>query len=102
VEVVANGSGENYRHQSRAYGDLLLPPYGFAVESRSFVAFCALSFNGVGYATPTLFALRSLDGKPLDGSGQVRIFHGFGDSKLKLGGAELTVEKETVVSGGAR
>ena len=79
-------------------GDNVVPPYGFIVESPQFVAFCATRYNGVDYASPTLFTARSLDGKPLQQSGQVRVFHGFGDPRIRLGGKTFDVAKEAVVS----
>ncbi len=86
-------------YQNRAeLGDHVVPPYGFIVESPQFVAFCALRYNGVDYATPALFTARSLDGKPLSESQQVRIFHGFGDPHLKLHGKDFEVARESIVS----
>jgi len=79
-------------------GDHAVPAYGFVVESPRFVAFCATRYNGVDYATPTLFTARSLDGKPIAQSSQVRVYHGFGEPRLRLAGKEFTVEREAVVS----
>ncbi|MBP8953322.1 MAG: hypothetical protein KBI47_13075, partial [Armatimonadetes bacterium] len=75
-----------------------LPPYGFVVESPTFVAFCATKYNGIEYGSPVLFTARSLDGKPIAQSSQVRIYHGFGDSRIRLGGRTLEVQRESVVS----
>jgi hypothetical protein len=94
VEVIVNGSPGNYRHQSPLGGQVQLPPYGFVIESAAFTAFCALGWNGLTYDSPTLFCLRSLDGRPIAQSSQVRIFHGFGDTRIKLGATERKVEKE--------
>ena len=79
-------------------GDNVVPPYGFVIESPGYVAFCATRYNGVDYATPTLFTAHSLDGKPLAQSGKVRVFHGFGDPRLRLCGKDFSVAKETVVA----
>ena len=70
VQVVVNMSGAEYRFVSKAVGDVILPPNGFAIESPRFAAFCALRWDGVQYDRPTLFTLRSLDGKPLADSKQ--------------------------------
>jgi len=75
-----------------------LPPYGFVVESPTFVAFCATKYNGIEYGSPVLFTARSLDGKPIAQSSQVRIYHGFGDSRIRLGGRTFEVQRESVVS----
>lgn len=96
--VVVNGSSKEYRHRSDFGGEVLLPPFGFVVESPTFAAFHALSWNGLRYEAPVLFSLRSLDGRPLERSGRVRVFHGFGDARLKLGKAERTIPREEVVS----
>ena len=79
-------------------GDHAVPANGFVVESPRFVAFCATRYNGVEYATPTLFTARSLDGKPIAQSSKVRVYHGFGDARLRLAGKEFTVAREAVVS----
>jgi hypothetical protein len=75
-----------------------LPAYGFVIESPDYVAFCAKRYNGLDYATPALFTARSLDGKPIAESSQVRIYHGFGDARIRLGAKEFTVAREEVVS----
>ncbi|NLS91864.1 MAG: hypothetical protein GXX96_06745 [Planctomycetaceae bacterium] len=75
-----------------------VPAYGFVVESPSFIAFCAKRYGNLQYDTPTLFTARSLDGRPLAESAKVRVYHGFGDSRIRLGGKEFVVEREEVVS----
>ena len=97
VETIVNLSRGAYRCASKAGGEAILPPYGFLVEGPTFVAFCASNFGGVAYASPAMFAVRSLDGKPIAESAQVRIFHGFGDPRIRIAGAEHTVPKETTV-----
>jgi hypothetical protein len=99
VEVVVNGGAETFRCMTNRWGDVVLPPGGFLVQSPAFVAFCALRFNGVNYSTPSLFTLRSLDGKPIADSSQVRVFHAFGGTRVKVAKAELEVPKEAVVPG---
>ncbi|MEA3400096.1 MAG: glycoside hydrolase [Armatimonadota bacterium] len=75
-----------------------LPPYGFIVQSPTFVAFCATSYAGVEYDTPTLFTARSLDGEPIAQSARVRIYHGFGDPRISLGGRVFEVPREQIIS----
>ena len=96
VNVIANGSGSNYRTPFRG-SDVILPPNGFLIESPTFVAFCATQWNGIAYDTPTCFTLRSLDGKPLEQSEKVRIFHAFGDPRIKFGNSEQKVDKEATL-----
>ena len=77
VNVVVNkASGEfgrifgykDYVYNSKIAGEVILPPYGFVIESPTFIAFHALSWNGVKYEKPVLFTIRSLDGKPVSES----------------------------------
>jgi hypothetical protein len=98
VQVIINASGQDYRHESSLGGETVLPPYGFCVESPTFVACHALSWSGLSYDAPVLFTLRSLDGQPLSRSGRIRVFHGFGDARVKLGNTTWTVEKEATVA----
>jgi hypothetical protein len=74
-----------------------LPEYGFLVLSPAFVAFHATQFGGLTYGEPALFTARSLDGRPLREAEQVRIYHGFGEPRLRLCGKEWQVEREAVV-----
>ena len=85
VEVTVNASKNNYVCTSRLGGKIVLPTFGFVVESPTFVAFHASNWNGLTYSNAPLFTLRSLDGRPLTRSRQVRIYHGFGDEQIRVG-----------------
>lgn len=98
VEVIVNKGDKEYRHRSKTWGEILLPPYGFFVEGPSFVAFYARSWNSLRYEDPPLFTLRSEDGEPLDRSRHIRVYHGFGDLRLKLGDTLYTVQREAIIS----
>ncbi|MGQ9698778.1 MAG: DUF5696 domain-containing protein [Armatimonadota bacterium] len=97
VSVTVNGSTENCEAETADYGRVLLPPYGFVVESDRFVAFHALRWNGVEYASPVLFALRAMDGESLLSSRRVRAYHGFGDASLSWRGTVVEVRREAVL-----
>jgi hypothetical protein len=97
VTVVVNGSGSVFEWETAAYGKVLLPPFGFVVESPQFVAFHALSWNGLEYDSPVLFTLRAFGGGELASAQRIRVFHGFGDSRLRWRGSVLEVKKEAVV-----
>jgi hypothetical protein len=97
VQVVVNAGDGEYRHTSVAGGEVVLPPYGFLIESRTFAAFHAQSWGGLGYEAPALFTIRSMDGKRLAASKQVRIYHAFGDQRLRWKGVVETVEKEKIL-----
>jgi hypothetical protein len=78
-------------------GDNTVPAYGFIVDSPKFIAFCATRFGGIDYPSPTLFTVRSLDNKPIAESGKVRIYHGFGDKRIRLFGKDFEVAREAIV-----
>jgi hypothetical protein len=86
-----------FDHPARV-GEHLLPANGFVVESPTFIAFCATRYNGVDYPTPALFTARSLDGKPIAESSRVRIYHGFGDRRIRIAGKDLMVAREEVMA----
>ncbi|MCB9916112.1 MAG: hypothetical protein H6828_13370 [Planctomycetes bacterium] len=87
VRVTANYGDAPWR-----VGDTVLGRYGFLVESPRFTAFHALERGGVAYPTGACFALQTLDA----GRG-VRVFHAFGDARVRVGEAVAVVEREQVV-----
>jgi hypothetical protein len=97
VVAVVNAGDARYTVKSRWGGACVLPPGGFLIEGPTFVAFYALTWNGLRYVDAPLFTLRSTDGKPLEHSHRVRVFHGFGDPRVRLAGKVRTVAREEVV-----
>jgi hypothetical protein len=87
----------NYGQADYATPQAVLPQWGFLIEGPALVAFYARSYGGLQYAEPALFVIRSLDGKPLASSRQVRIYHGFGDSRVEFRGKTLEVATEKLV-----
>ncbi len=100
VVVVVNMGGSAFTYTSRSAGKVELPPYGFIAESKTFVAFHALSYGGLNYTAPTMFTLRSLDNRPLGRSRQARVYHAFGPDQIRVGQATLTVPKEAIIGSG--
>lgn len=98
VYVVINEKAGEVVYQSRYGGKIVLPRFGFLIESPEYIAFHALQWNGLTYKQPVLFTIRSLDGKPIHESEKVRIYHGFGDSKVKIGDRTINIEREAIVS----
>jgi hypothetical protein len=94
VTAIVNGSSAVYETRSALGGAVRLPPYGFLVEAETFVAFHALSWGETPYDVPVLFTLTSKDGRPLAESAQVRVFHGFGDARLRWRGDTVEVQRE--------
>ena len=95
--VIVNASATESRHKSKFGGEVELPPDGFIIESPTFVAFHASSWNGLHYDAPVLFTLRTVNGEAFDHAKQLRIFHGFGDTRVRIGGSVERVEKEAVI-----
>ena len=95
TEVIVNANSGNYAYAAGGnLGTLLLPPYGFLVQSPTFVAFCALETGEGKFSGPTLFTVRSLDGKPLGPGVRARVFHGFGDPQFTWSGKTFAVTRE--------
>ena len=99
VMVTVNAGAADHRCDSSLGGRVVLPPCGFLVESPEWVAFYALSWREIQYTNGALFTLRSLDNQALARSDKVRVYHGFGDPRLRLPRGEVTVPREAVVSG---
>jgi hypothetical protein len=97
TEVLVNLGSSDYVHRASEFGPVTLPPFGFLVSSPTFVAFCALRWGDTQFRQPTLFTLRSQDGKPLNRSSKIRVFHGFGDAGLRLGKREFTIPREALI-----
>jgi len=106
VEVVVNKSlsfvrwgarHKDYVYNSKMGGEVILPTFGFLIESPTFIAFHAMKWNGVEYGKPALFTIRSLDEKPIPESRKIRVFHGFGDQRIRIGQRIYTVPKEEVL-----
>jgi hypothetical protein len=97
VQTVVNMGNNSYQRSSALGGEVLLPPYGFVVESPTFVAFCASRWAGLNYDTPSMFILRSLDNEPIARSHRVRVYHAFGSTQVKVGRAMQTVQTESVL-----
>ena len=96
VIAVVNRSNKDFEYICKDGSTVLLPPLGFVIESPDFIAFHAKSWNGVNYNKPVLFTIRSLDKKPINESKKIRIFHGFGDQKIKVGKIIREVKNEEI------
>jgi hypothetical protein len=94
---LVNGDDQPYDLVSPLGKLVRLPPFGFLIETTTFVAFHALSWGGLTYDRPVLFTLTALDGLPLDRSQSVRVFHGFGDARLPWRKSVFCVQREAVL-----
>ena len=80
-------------------GHVTLTKHDFIVISPTFAAVHARKIeNGSRVPdSPFLFTFRSLDGKPLDASKRIRVFHGFGQSKIYFYGSDIDVRSEAII-----
>jgi hypothetical protein len=70
----------NYGEMPFRAENAVLPRYGFLIESPTLVAFHATEYAGRAFSQPTMLVARSIDGKPLGESANVRVHRAFGDS----------------------
>lgn len=77
--IVANKSDGEFD-----FNGTIIPRHGFIAEGPTFIAFCAKRYNGIEYSSPALFTIRSLDNNRIERSKNLRIYHGFGDSKIAI------------------
>jgi len=96
VQAIVNCSNTNFVCTARSGNQVTLPPFGFLIESPTFIAFHALNWNGRPYDSPVLFTIRSLDNQPLSLSHQVRVFHAFGDDHIRLERSTKEVKREEI------
>ena len=94
LRVVVNYGEREYKDQE---GDFTLPRFGFWVQHPFFHAFFATRAHGVDYEKPALFTVRSLEGKLYLRAEAVRIYHGFGPTRIQLGGREFDIQREQQV-----
>lgn len=78
-------------------GIVILGKNDFVVNSRTFMAIHAKAIGNRTEAAPFLFTFRSLDGKPLAESKKIRVFHGFGPSKINFFGKDIDVRSEAII-----
>ncbi len=97
IEVVANLGSGDYTVLSKRWGEVVLPTNGFLAQAPGFLAFSAKRFHGLTYECVPLFTLQSLDQKPLEKSRRVRVYHGFGDSRLVWKEQSVDVPRQTVL-----
>jgi hypothetical protein len=96
TEVVVNAGQNDFRWRSNSGGEIILPPNGFLIESPAFVAFHSRLWNGISYSDTVapLFTLRSMDGKSLNRSAEIHVYHGFGDARVKFRGSTREMKRE--------
>jgi hypothetical protein len=94
LRVVVNFGPRPYEDPE---GGFVLPPLGFLVRHPFLLAFHATRMQEVTYESPAFFVVRSLEGKMYLRAERVLIYHGWGPSRIDLGGKTFHVETEAVV-----
>ena len=94
MKIVINQSPKEW---SDPEGNYTLPTGGFWIQNPYFHAFYATRAHDVDYPGGALFTVLSLEGKMYLRAEAVRIYHGFGDPRIRLGGRDFTVQREQVV-----
>ncbi|MBM3501112.1 MAG: hypothetical protein FJX74_20870, partial [Armatimonadetes bacterium] len=92
VQITVNYGPGPYRTEG-----VELPQYGFLVRSPTFWAFHATRFGGLDYDPSAMFVLEALDGEPIAESAKVRVYHAFGDPRVRVAGKTLEVPREAEV-----
>ncbi len=95
--VVVNEQPGDATVDTRFGRSVLLPPWGFVIESPKFAALFAKRWNGRDYPEGALFTLRAEAGPDLLHADRVRIFHGFGDPRIHWGQSVHSVPREKVI-----
>lgn len=98
TSVVVNFGPTDVSVQLPAAGAAVLPPFGFVIQSPRFAAFYAKSFNGVQYPDGAMFTVQAADGKNLDQTQRLRIFHAFGQPRIAWRGQAYEVQREQLVT----
>ncbi len=80
VEVYVNGSDKPFVISEEA----VLAPYGFLVKSPAHEAYAVVKLHGQSYPSSFLAVTTSLDGRPLNESGEVEVLVGFGEGSIVL------------------
>jgi len=94
--VTANFGASDAAVKSARGGDVILPPWGFVVESPAFAAFYTKRWAGQDYPDGALFTLAD-EGDSLESARRVRVFHAFGDPTIRWRGMSHQVAKERVI-----
>ncbi|MBN1851071.1 MAG: hypothetical protein JW829_00045 [Pirellulales bacterium] len=97
IDTIVNFGQNDATIKCHLGGTVLLPPWGFVIESQRLAAFYAKSWNGIEYPEGALFTLRTVDGENISDAKRLRIFHGFGAKKIRVTGKEFEVEREAIV-----
>ena len=97
LTVIVNGGDSDYVCSCASNEQVRLPSLGFLIESPTFVAFYSRNWAGLDYTSPPLFTLRALDNRPLSKSRKIRVFHAFGDEKIRFPDGTAAVRREAVI-----
>jgi hypothetical protein len=97
TKVVVNFGGQDAVYNSEYGGEVVLPQWGFVVESPTFAAFHAKQWGGQDYDQGALFTLTASGGDSLTTTPSIKVFHGFGPTSLKWQGHVYEVKREAEI-----
>jgi hypothetical protein len=97
THVTVNFGSSEATVNTRLATDVLLPRWGFVVESPRAAAFYAKRWSGRNYRDGAMFTFAAVDGKNLGQANKVRVFHGFGDPTFVWKGRTHEVAREETV-----
>jgi hypothetical protein len=95
--VIVNFGTHDAKITSKYGGQVILPQWGFVVDSPQFAAFYAKRYNGTDYETGAVFTVSPKDGKPLGQAKQIKIFHAFGPDTIKWNNDSYKVQTEQTI-----
>jgi hypothetical protein len=95
--IIVNFGSEDAKVASKYGGHVILPQWGFVIDSPQFAAFYAKRYNGTDYETGAVFTVSPKDGKPLDQSKRIKIFHAFGSDTIKWNDDSYKIQTEQVI-----
>jgi hypothetical protein len=97
TKVTVNFGSKDFSITSQLGSRVVLPPFGFIIEAKQMLAFHARNWAGQDYGRGAMFVIRTLDGKPLEQSQKLRIFHAFGSSTLQWKDNIYNVPREKII-----
>lgn len=95
--IIVNFGPEDAKVSSKHGGHVVLPQWGFVVDSPNFAAFYAKLYNDVEYPSGAVFTLRPQDDRSLHRSKQIKVFHAFGPETINWNRRRYKIKKEKII-----
>lgn len=95
--VIVNLGPDDASVSSKYGGHVILPQWGFVVDSPQFAAFYAKRYNGTDYGTGAVFTMSPQEGNSLRQSKQIKVFHAFGPDTISWNQRHYKIKTEQIV-----